>query len=265
MRRTLSGRKSRCQVPAGDTSGWGRSQTAPNCWRPRRRGRAVNQRRRSGTCRYRSPHTPPEARADRFSWSRAPRPETESSPGTSGSRFRQRPKVWTWSVAPRAGVNPVMANPLAAFPNVMSFNCSTKGSGRPAGRRHPGAIAGSVSLWSMDNPNLVVHAASVSQFVPTGCLVLRANQFLNLVGRPHTPQANATPRSTADSARGADTRPTMALIPAGAPHADINGRSPGTERLQSQWLGGRRKSRLAWAWTTRVEATIPKVESSARY
>ena len=57
----------------------------------------------------------------------------------------------------------------------------------------------------------------------------------------------------------------MALIPAGAPHADINGRSPGTERLQSQWLGGRRKSRLAWAWTTRLEATIPKVESSARY
>ena len=103
-----------------------------------------------------------------------------------------------------------------------------------------------------------------SQFVPTGCLVRRADLFLNLVGRPHTPQANATPRSTADSARGADTRPTMALIPAGAPHADINGRSPGTERLQSQWLGGRRKSRLAGAGTTRVEATIPKVESSAR-
>ena len=56
----------------------------------------------------------------------------------------------------------------------------------------------------------------------------------------------------------------MALIPAGAPHADINGRSPGTEGLQTQWLGGRRKSQLAWAWTTRVEATIPKVESSAR-
>ena len=129
----------------------------------------------------------------------------------------------------------------------------------------PGRIAGSVSLWSMDNPNLVVHALAVSQFVPTGCLVLRADLFLNLVGRPHTPQANATPRSTADSARGPDTRPTMALIPAGAPHADINGRSPGTERLHSQWLGGRRKSRLAGAWTTRVEATIPKVESSARY
>ena len=249
-----------------NTLGWG---TTPNSRRTPRRGRAVNQRRRSGTCRYRSPHTPPEARGDRFSWSRAPRPATESSPGTSGSRFRQRPKVcpkvWTWSVAPQAGVNPFMAGPLAAFPNVMSFNCSTQGSGRPAGRRHPRAIAGSVSLWSMDNPNLVVHALAVSQFVPTGCLVLRANQFLNLVGRPHTPQANATPRSTADSARGADTRPTMALIPAGAPHADINGRSPGTERLQSQWLGGRRKSRRAWAWTTRVEATIPKVESSAQY
>ena len=67
-----------------DTSGWG---TTPNCWRTRRRGRAVNQRRRSGTCRYRTPHTRPEARAGRFSWSRAPRPETESSPGTSGSRF----------------------------------------------------------------------------------------------------------------------------------------------------------------------------------
>ena len=67
-----------------NTSGWG---TTPNCWRPRRRGRAVNQRRRSGTCRYRTPHTRPEARADRFSWSRARRPETESSPGTSGSRF----------------------------------------------------------------------------------------------------------------------------------------------------------------------------------
>ena len=61
--------------------------TTPNCWRTPRRGRAVNQRRRFGTCRYRSPHTPPEARGDRFSWSRAPRPETESSPGTSGSRF----------------------------------------------------------------------------------------------------------------------------------------------------------------------------------
>ena len=265
MRRTLSGRESRCQVPAGDTSGWGRSQTAPNCWRPRRRGRAVNQRSRSGTCRYRTPHTPPEARADRFSWSRAPRPGTESSPGTSGSRFRQRPKVWTWSVAPQAGVNPVIAGPIAAFPNVMSFNCSTQGSGRPAGRRHPGAIAGSVSLWCGDNPTLVVHAVAVSQFVPTEWLVRRADLFLNLVRRPHTPQANATPRSTADSARGPDTRPTMALIPAGAPHADINGRSPGTERLQSQWIGGRRKSRLAWAWTTRVEATIPKVERSARY
>ena len=236
--------------------------TTSNCWRTPRRGRAVNQRRRSGTCQYRTPHTPPEARGGRFSWSRAPRPETESSPGTSGSRFRQRPKVWTkvwtWPVAPQAGVNPFMAGPIAAFPNVMSFNCSTQGSGRPAGRRHPRAIAGSVSLWCGDNPTLVVHAASVSQFVPTGCLVRRANQFLNLVRRPHTPQANATPRSTADSARGADTRPTMALIPAGAPHADINGRSPGTERLQSQWLGGRRKSRLAGAWTTRVEATIPK-------
>ena len=173
--------------------------------------------------------------------------------------------MWTWSVAPQAGVNPVMANPLAAFPNVMSFNCSTQGSGRPAGRRHPRAIAFSVSLWCGDNPTPVVHAVAVSQFVPTGWLVRRADWFLNLVRRPHTPQANATPRSTADSARGADTRPTMALIPAGAPHADINGRSPGTERLQSQWLGGRRKSRLAWAGTTRVEATIPKVESSARY
>ena len=61
--------------------------TTSNCWRPRRRGLAVNQRRRSGTCRYRTPHTRPEARADRFSWSRARRPETESSPGTSGSRF----------------------------------------------------------------------------------------------------------------------------------------------------------------------------------
>ena len=119
-----------------------------------------------------------------------------------------------------------MANPLAAFPNVMSFNCSTQGSGRPAGRRHPKAISFSVSLWCGDNPTLVVHAASVSQFVPTEWLVRRADWFLNLVGRPHTPQANATPRSTADSARGADTRPTMALIPAGAPHADINGRSP---------------------------------------
>ena len=67
-----------------NTSGWGRPRTAGG---PPRRGRAVNQRRRSGTCRYRSPHTPPEARAGRFSWSRAPRPETESSPGTSGSRF----------------------------------------------------------------------------------------------------------------------------------------------------------------------------------
>ena len=213
-----------------------------------------------------------------------------------------------------------MASSLAAFPNVMSFNCSTQGSGRPAGRRHPRAIAGSVSLWCGDNPTLVVHALAVSQFVPTGWLVLEvwpeshwpgfalrqagvfqsytafntcrvptvtstidvkkttawgesgfparlrgANQFLNLARRPHTPQADGTPRSTADSARGANTRPTMALIPAGAPHADINGRSPGTERLQSQWLGGRRKSRLAWAWTTRVEATIPKVESSAQY
>ena len=61
--------------------------TTPNCWRTPRRGRAVNQRRRSGTCRYRTPHTRPEARGDRFSWSRAPRPATESSPGTSGSRF----------------------------------------------------------------------------------------------------------------------------------------------------------------------------------
>ena len=173
--------------------------------------------------------------------------------------------MWTWSVAPLAGVNPVMANPLAAFPNVMPFNCSTQGSGRPAGPRHPKAIAFSVSLWCGDNPTLVVHGVAVSQFVPTGWLVRRADWFLNLVRRPHTPQANATPRSTADSARGADTRPTMALIAAGAPHADINGRSPGTERLQSQWLGGRRKSRLAGAWTTRVAATIPKVESSAGY
>ena len=141
VRRTLSGRKSRRQVPAGDTSGWGRSQTAPNCWRPRRRGRAVNQRRRFGTCRYRSPHTPPEARGGRFSLSRARRPATESWPGTSGSRFRQRPKVWTWSVAPQAGVNPIMANPLAAFPNVILFNCSTQGTGRPTGRRHPRAFA----------------------------------------------------------------------------------------------------------------------------
>ena len=61
--------------------------TTSNCWRTPRRGRAVNQRRRSGTCRYRTPHTRPEARGGRFSWSRAPRPETESSPGTSGSRF----------------------------------------------------------------------------------------------------------------------------------------------------------------------------------
>ena len=67
-----------------NTSGWG---TTPNCWRTPRRGRAVNQRRRSGTCRYRTPHIRPEARAGRFSSSRAPRPETESSPGTSGSRF----------------------------------------------------------------------------------------------------------------------------------------------------------------------------------
>ena len=238
--------------------------TTSNCWRTPRRGRAVNQRRRSGTCRYRTPHTRPEARAGRFSWSHAPRPATESSPGTSGSRFRQRPNVWTWSVAPLVGFDPVMADPIAAFPNVMSFNCSTQGSGRPAGRRHPKAIAGSVSLWCGDNPTLVVHALAVSQFVPTEWLVLRADWFLNLARRPHTLQANATPRSTADSARGADTRPTMALIPAGAPHADINGRSPGTERLHSQWLGGRRKSRLAGAWTTRVEATIPKVESSAR-
>ena len=258
--------RGRFAAAIANTSGWGRPRTAGG---PQRRGRAVNQRRRSGTCRYRTPHTPPEARGGRFSWSRAPRPETESSPGTSGSRFRQRPKVcpkvWTWSVAPLAGVDPVMTGPIAAVPNVMSFNCSTQGSGRPAGRRHPKAIAFSVSLWCGDNPTLVVHALAVSQFVPTRWLVLRADLFLNLVGRPHTPQANATPRSTADSARGPDTRPTMALIPAGAPHADINGRSPGTERLHSQWLGGRRKSRLAWAWTTRVEATIPKVESSARY
>ena len=61
--------------------------TTSNCWRTPRRGRVVNQRRRSGTCRYRTPHTPPEARAGRFSSSRARRPETESSPGTSGSRF----------------------------------------------------------------------------------------------------------------------------------------------------------------------------------
>ena len=61
--------------------------TTSNCWRTPRRGRAVNQRRRSGTCRYRTPHTRPEARGGRFSWSRAPRPGTESSPGTSGSRF----------------------------------------------------------------------------------------------------------------------------------------------------------------------------------
>ena len=50
-----------------NTSGWG---TTSNCWRTPRRGRAVNQRRRSGTCRYRTPHTPPEARGGRFSWSR---------------------------------------------------------------------------------------------------------------------------------------------------------------------------------------------------
>ena len=67
-----------------NTSGWG---TTSNCWRTPKRGRAVNQRRRSGTCRYRTPHTRPEARAGRFSWSRAPRPATESWPGTSGSRF----------------------------------------------------------------------------------------------------------------------------------------------------------------------------------
>ena len=152
-----------------------------------------------------------------------------------------------------------MASSLAAFPNVMSFNCSTQGSGRPAGRRHPRAIAGSVSLWCGDNPTLVVHALAVSQFVPTGWLVLEvwpeshwpgfalrqagvfqsytafntcrvptvtstidvkkttawgesgfparlrgANQFLNLARRPHTPQADGTPRSTADSARGGE-------------------------------------------------------------
>ena len=148
---------------------WGRPRTAGG---PPTRGRAVNQRRRSGTCRYRTPHTRPEARGGRFSSSRARRPETESSPGTSGSRFRQRPKGWTWSVAPQAGANPIMASSLAAFPNVMSFNCSTQGSGRPAGRRHPRAIAGSVSLWCGDNPTLVVHALAVSQFVPTGWLVL---------------------------------------------------------------------------------------------
>ena len=85
-----------------------------------------------------------------------------------------------------------MTGPIAAFPNVMSFNCSTQGSGRPAGRRHPKAIAGSVSLWCGDNPTLVVHAVAVSQFVPTGWLVRWADLFLNLVGRPHTPQANAT-------------------------------------------------------------------------
>ena len=141
MRQILSGRKSRRQLPAGGTSGWGQPQTTPNCWRPRKRGHAVNQRRRFGTCRYRTPHTPPEVQGGRFSLSRARRPVMESWPGTSGSRFRQRPKVWTWSVAPQAGVKPIMANPLAAFPNVILFNCSTQGTGRPTGRRHPRATA----------------------------------------------------------------------------------------------------------------------------
>ena len=167
MRRTLSGRKSRRQVPAGDTSGWGRPQTAPNCWRPRRRGHAVNQRSRFGTCRYRSPHTPPEARGGRFPLSRARRPATESWLGTSGSRFRQRPKVWTWSVAPQAGVNPIMANPLAAFPNVILFNFNTQGTGRPTGRRHPRAIALQLRSTFSSSPLTSVSRLSRSSAVTT--------------------------------------------------------------------------------------------------
>ena len=74
----------------------------------------------------------------------------------------------------------------------MSSNRSTQGSGRPDGRRHPKEIAGSVSMWCRDNPTFVVHALAVSQFFPTGWLVLRADWFLNLLGQHHAPQANGT-------------------------------------------------------------------------
>ena len=182
MRRTLSGRKSRCQVPAGDTSGWGRPQTAPNCWRPRRRGRAVNQRRRFGTCRYRSPHTPPEARGGRFSLSRARRPATESWPDTSGSRFRQRPKVWTWSVAPQAGVNPIIANPLAAFPNVILFNFNTQGTGRPTGRHTPGQSRFNCAGLSAGSP-----LTSVSRLSRSSAVTTRTSPVCTAFSRPFRP------------------------------------------------------------------------------
>ena len=42
-------------------------------------------------------------------------------------------------------------------------------------------------------------------------------------------------------------------------------RHPDPERLQTQGLAGRRRFRLAGAWTTRVKATIPGVEISSWY
>ena len=214
-----------------NASAWG---TTPNCRRPPRRGRAVNQRRRPGTCRYRSPHTRPEAPGGRFSSSRARHPGTESWPGTSGSRFRQRPrvltKVWTWSVAPMTGVNPIMARPLAACPNVHSFNCSTQGSGRPAGRRYPRAIA-------------------ISPFVSPGWLVPRADWCLNLVGRPHTPQANGTSiGSPSWFSRGGQldaTYPVLAMAPA----------------VPTLWVHHGRRPRYGFVRPVQDDATIPGIST----
>ena len=74
----------------------------------------------------------------------------------------------------------------------------------------------------------------------------------------------AVPRSTAEYATGADTRPGMAFIAAVRRPVISKACHPDPGRLETQGLGIRVRSPLAGAWTIRVTATIPRVEISSR-